>query len=713
MKRGLITFAIFLVCVLAAFLMRTWHYNTSVYALGKAIRDVPAHELKEPGMLPAYHKNFSPFTIESAMMFTYAQDIALGKGVPARDPLLNGIEHIPPYGQMNMALEWFLGWGWQLKNAIAPDPEPAADELRFQDHPRMAQWMSGQLRFWASLTSGLIFLWLVVMGCPRRFAVLAGLLHAVSPAAIARATGQDIVRGEFCIPLIMGAVVLAYSIYKSPRLWKYILLFAVTALAFTAWDLCQMLFGAWALFELLRFTLGRPMTRPRLYVWAVIAGAVLFNAAFVPFNQVYSLWRAQLVWTVLPALFLMYALSFHIQKKTLHRPVWYLRAGAATGVMLILYGIWLFAVNTPEYASNYSHFSEAMNAKLAFWNVKPLDPAKLSYDARILWTPSMTSATWESANTFFPSLNIRDISFRPLQFVLGYMPAGPGLFALLVAGTFLSGQVRRYTKRRSEASLMPILFTIGFLIGFIYIIRYHEFLIIFLAASLALLCRDYAAALKKWYGCIPALLFCGLFCYEAVISYNTRRHYTGDVAMGETAALIAWMRSQPETFAGKGVAANITTGPMLRAYAGTGVVMNPQFGIKVIRDATEEFLMTLYHGTEDDLADYCRRRNSRFVLFRRVNPDEVPPILNQQLLYRSAKNRDHLEQLKRFYTAAWVYSNRYIANAVQVPQHAVCRALYRASDPVSPETAVLKKFRQVGRNIGHYAMFEYVGDRAE
>ncbi|MBO5959328.1 MAG: hypothetical protein J6Q65_04315, partial [Lentisphaeria bacterium] len=194
MKKKLLTFTLFLICVLAAFLMRTWHYNHAVYQLGKVIGDIPQAELEQPVFLPQYHKNFAPFTIESGMMFAYAQDIANGKGVPGRDELLNGMEHIPPYGQMNMALEWFLGWGWRVKNAISPDPLPDQRQTAYQDHPYMAQWMSGQLRFWASLTSGLIFLWLVVMGCPRPLALLAGLFHAVSPAAIARSPGQDIVR---------------------------------------------------------------------------------------------------------------------------------------------------------------------------------------------------------------------------------------------------------------------------------------------------------------------------------------------------------------------------------------------------------------------------------------------------------------------------------------------------------------------------------------
>lgn len=712
MRRKTGIFLLFAICVLTAFLMRTRHYNSSVYELGKILRDVPERELSEPGFLPCYHKNFSPFTIESAMMFAYAQDIAQGEGVPERDERLNGMEDIPPYGQMNMALEWFLGWSWRIKNAILPEPPPDAGETRFQDHPQMAQWMSAELRLWAALTSGLVFLYLLAAGCPARFAFPAGLLHAVSPAAIARATGQDIVRGEFCIPLILGAMVLALSIFRRPKTWKYILLFFATALAFAAWDLCQMLFGAWALYEVLRFALGRRMTSPRLRVWAVIAAAVLFNALFVPFHQVYELWRSSLVWVALPALFLAF-LSARIETRTTRSPRAYgfrarlIRTGAALLALLVLYGVWQAAVNTPDYASNYSHFSEAMKAKIRFNNVKPLRPEKLNWDARMLWTPSMHSATWEIADTFFPGLFLRNSEFRPVRFLLGYLPLLPAFFLILLAGAFLFTPVRAMVKRNSESSLLPVLFSCGFLIGFIYIVRYHEFLILFLCLALPLLCRDYAQALKKpflprpaagrtppWMKIysmkrtaaflrfLPFALFLLILVNETRISLLLHRRYTGDVSMRDTSALIEWMRREPERFRGRGAAANFTIGPMLFAYAGAGVAMNPQFGLKRIRDASERYLEILYHGDENDLAEYCKSRNVRFVVFRRTNPDEIPLIFTN-LIQRRIRDPEQRDQAKAAATAAWVYSTRYIANAMTVPENAVCRKLFRASGPDS------------------------------
>lgn len=653
-RRRIVNAALFLLIVLASFCMRTYHYNTSVIQLASMIDDVPERERPRMeyvrvapfGMrlphwrmfLPFHHANFSPFTIESAMMFSYAQDVANGKGVPASDPTLCGMEDIAPYAQMNMGLEWFLGWGWRVKQWIAPDPPPTERETVYQDNPRMAQWMSAQMRLWASLTSGLIFLWLLILRVPRVWAVGAGLLHAVALAGIARATGQDLVRGEFCIPLVMASVVLAYWTYANPKAWKWIPLFATTFLAFVTWDLCQMLFSCWCLVELLRLALGFRAGRGRVIAWTAIAAAVLLNALVVPFNVQYCLIRSPLIWAALPSLFFAFWFERRIRSRDFRfRRV--VRFAAIAGVFVALhFGVWKTWGNTPEYASNYDHFSTTMKAKLEHFNVKPSDPALLEYDARMMWTPSMHSATWEIATSFFPSFLFgRQYSFLPLRFLLGDLPLSLGLCAALLFGVALFRIPREEFLKTISMTLLPFVFAVGFTVGFIYIVRYHEFLIIFLCVSLALLGTifwkafrwapekvDPALPYTKLHGMRRLLLafrillvvpFIVLLLWETLISLNTMRRYTGDVAMRETAQLIAWFRSARSAVEGQGVAANFTIGPMLKAYAGCGIAMNPQFGMKRIRDATQEYIQTLYYGTEDELAEYCESRNVRYVVY--------------------------------------------------------------------------------------------------
>ena len=650
---------LFLAILLIAFSFRTYHYNTSVQILGESIGDVPqkerVHRSFYERFLPLRHNNFSPFTIESAMMFSYSQDIAEGKGVPERDETLKHMEDIPPYAQMNMALEWFLGWGWRIKQFIASDPEATPREKLFQDHPYMAQWMSAQIRLWASLTSALIFLWLLLLKCPRKLAFWGGFLHAVALSAIARSTGQDLVRGEFCIPLITLTFVLAAWCGARARWWKMPLIFGVVFLAFIAWDLCQMIFSAWALIEVLRAVLGYRMKRGLLYAWIAIAAAVLLNALVVPFNVTYGLIHAPILWVAIPALFLCYGLQAVSRKLNLRGGRRLALRLAVPVLAALLYVNWSQIGNTPEYASNYSHFSEAMKAKLQFNNVKPANALLLNYDARIMWTPSMHSATWEIAASFFPSIifpqlwelfyhpsmgKIRDIlQFGLFRFLLALLPVTLALYAMLMLGLTLFHIPRKEFMKTVSRTFLPNVFTLGFIVGFIYIVRYHEFVILFLCVSLPMLVCTYLRAfryaprkvdpdeactavlarpilLKVMRGILIAVFsFCLL--WETFASTLTMRHYTRDVAFKETAMLIMWFRQHKDAVAGKGVAANFTIGPMLKAYAGTGLVMNPQFGMKRIRDATEEYLNAMFHGSELDLAKYCGEYGADYVIYNK------------------------------------------------------------------------------------------------
>ncbi len=635
---------LFLFILLTAFAMRTYHYNTSVLLLNDVIREVPQNERVHRSFLelflPLRHNNFSPFTIESAMMFSYSQDIAEGKGVPERDETLKHMEDIPPYAQMNMALEWFLGWGWRLKQMIAPDPEGSPREKLFQDHPYMAQWMSAQIRLWASLTSALIFLWLLLLKCPRKLAFCGGFLHAVALSAIARSTGQDLVRGEFCIPLITMTFVLAAWCGARPRWWKMPAIFAVVFLAFIAWDLCQMIFSAWALIEVLRAVCGYRMKRGLLYSWIAIAAAVLLNALIVPFNITYGLIHAPILWVAIPSLFCCYALQ-SVSRRLNLRGVRKLALRLAVPLLAAaLYVNWAQFGNTPEYASNYSHFSEAMKAKIKFNNVKPANALLLNYDARIMWTPSMHSATWEIASSFFPSLLFgRLLQFGLFRFLFGLLPVTLALYAVLLLGLTLFRIPREEFMKTLSRTFLPNIYTVGFIVGFIYIVRYHEFVILFLSVSLPMLVCTYLRAFRHapWKvdpaeACTvifdrPRILrflrwtligvFSFILFWETIVSIGTPRRYTGDVAFRETAMLILWFRQHKDAVAGKGVAANFTVGPMLKAYAGTGLVMNPQFGMKRIRDATEKYLNAMFHGSELDLARYCGEYGADYVIYNK------------------------------------------------------------------------------------------------
>lgn len=617
---------LFLICVVTAFAMRTHNYNREAQAVASIIRDQPAVKQNFwQKFLPVTHHNFMPYSIECAMMFGYIQDIAAGKGVPASDKNLHGLEDIAPYRQMIMGLEWFLGWGYRIKSWFTPDPPPAPQEKRFQDNVYLAQWTAFQLRLWISLSSGFLFLLLIMLRCRTSLAFFGGMFHAVAISAIARSTGQDIIRGNFALTVISGFLLLLYSCYTRGARWMYALLFLAAFTAFSTWDLCLGFFSALSLFELARWLLGGRVSRRRRTAWLTVACAVVLSSLLIPFNQTYQTIMSPLVVVLLPLIIFVMFRRFRGEYPGFWKRFLLL---AVLGSLLWLF--WNYAVKTPHYVSHYSHFSDLTAAKLKFNNVKPRDPDKLTYDARMMWTPAMHSTDWRILITYFPSIGVLTgarFIFRKLNSLILYVPFSLGLFyLLLLAAPFFPAAAGRL-KRNLPRSLFFFTFTAVFTVGFIYIVRYHEFLILFLALSLPLLLDDLFNALRTGLQCHPEkwrrrllktvqvllVICCGiLILLEILVSLFGRRNYSGEVRLRETAGLIAWFRQ--ERTENKCAITDFGLGPMLKCYAGMGIALQPQFGLARIRKPVQTYLHLLYHGSERQLAEFCAGLNADFFI---------------------------------------------------------------------------------------------------
>ena len=680
-----------LACTTLSFAVRTCAYNREAANLALMIGDAepvwhgdfyrnrPA-SASWGDMLPTPRPNFVPYTIESAMMFAYASDVASGKGVPKRDERLAYLPDVPPYAQMNMTLEWVLGWGYRILCKFRTPPPAAPMALSLQDNPDFAWFVSVNVRLWTSLLSGLIFLWLVVLRIPPRYALIGGLLHAFSAAAVARATGQDIVRGDFCIPLIMCAMILAHSLYRKFGWVRLVLLFFVTGIAFAAWDLCQMMFGIWMLFEVLRYLSGGRFTKRRKAAWIAISAAILLNALFVPFNVTYGLIMSTLVCVMIPLLFVV---MFVPRMKFLKR------LGILAGSAVLLLGVYYLAIDNPEYRANYSHFSSVMKAKLEFNNVKPGNPEKLDYDARIMWTPSMHSCTWEIAAGYFPSLgSIPELQMKQglisVRNIWNFYPLTLGMFLFLLFLGGLFTPVRRMILRDRPRNLLPYLYTIGFIVGFIYVVRYHEFLIIFLSLSLPILLWELFRALgpaRKKTKLVLAVFVCLLLVFELIITTaaRARGYQTVDSYLPQTVRLIHWFR-EGDAMKGKTVISSFTLSPVLMAYTGANIVMQPQFGMEPIRRPVEEFMNIMYHGTLDDLAKYCEKYRADYIVFDRGFAGTMHP-----------------------------YSSRYIANAPEIKPDCPVNYMHRLPGRMRRFVPIVPP-RKYGSLTSKYIVFKYIKD---
>lgn len=657
MLKNLKIFFLFLVIVTCSYAVRDYCYQREADAI---IKD------SEQGLNQKV--NFVPFLIESAMMYSYAQDVSSGSGIPEFDDRLTGMGDVGVNQQFTSGLEYILGDTYRLKNRLFGREKLSTQETQFEDDPAFADWCRKQIRLWAGIISGLIFLWLIALRLPWPLAFFGGLLHAVAPAAIARYTGQDIVRGNFALPLIVGTFLVFYWYLRRPSKAKLILAGLVSFVALATWDMTQIVFAVWGLGEILRLACLPEKTEipagltKRQKLWLTLFMATLAAALLIPYHRTHLLIFSPLVVIIFPVIFVMQFFGNGILKRRL-----LVLAMASVGFYLVWTGI----ASLSSFAGNYGHFASLMKAKIQFLNVKPANPDLLDFDARSIWVPGMHSADRFIMKAFSPMAF--QATILTLLLTLGIKKMRLTFFRYLGMVNF------------------PLFMFIFYGLGFFLIVRYHVFTIIFIAVLLPVLLYIWskkAAFLTKqeirntfgisivYFAVLqvfmfnrlapkivlisvlgPVLTIAGIigfawlvnlgiklirkspfsvpvFARSALVllalfilmseldtSLFSRRTYKEhqDFYFAETAGLIKWMRQ--ENMEDEIIMADFNLSPLLKAYCRTKIILQPKFELGKTRENYRDFINIMFHGDEKKLADFCAGQNARIFIFDRGYPE--------------------------------------------------------------------------------------------
>ena len=563
----------FFVVISTAFLMRTYDYNREAGRTG----------------------SFVPFTLESAMMYSYAREIAENGYLPSKDKSLVGMENLSVNRQMSISVEYFLGYGYRLKNFIFPVKNKIS---KYGDNSDFAQWVRFQIRLWISLSAGLIFLWLIILRSSWVFSILGGIIFAVSPAAIARATGQDLIRENFAIPIILATFVCYYWYLRKPKKYKLVL-FGLSALgAMSSWDMVQLCFAVWGIFEIIRIfanTIAQKYTNLCLggseadliskrsgILWSVFFAVSIIAGILIPYLHEHRFLMSPFVAIILPTVILLYFSKIRECRKVLF------------GLFLIifLFCLWFFLLSRLGYAGNYSHFANLIKAKLYFGNLKPLNPNLLDIDSRILWTPGLHSATkiifWTLFRFTFP------------------------VFIILLGVILLFPKTRKNFAAKQHYIMLPVFFTLFYFILFIFMVRFHALVIPFLALSIALLFDNISSLFRTKGRLIFVILFVLLIASEVEWFFKlTRKYYNNEKANIE---FIQWFNSNPKT-KDKVILTDFTLSPMIKAYTGSRILLQPKFELGKTRGMVKEYLNILYSGTEKNLIEFCDKYKVDYFVF--------------------------------------------------------------------------------------------------
>ncbi|MCP3965797.1 MAG: hypothetical protein GY750_18575 [Lentisphaerae bacterium] len=532
--------------------------------------------------------DFAPFFVESAIMYGYVQDIADGKGIPEYDPTLPSAGNYRVSEQMSLGLEYFLGYGLRFRRAFLGIPN---DKTPFEKSPAETSWLRGQLRLWVCLIPGFIYLWLIFAGCPWFIAASGALLYAVAPAAVARYTGQDLLKGEFSLPLLTAMFAFGQLAMRKRGITATVLALIFAFSTTATWNAAQFVIGFWGLWEIFHWCLYGS-DRGRRNVFIAIYCALLLSALLVPYNRAHGFILSPVILTIWPVLI---ALHFCGGRRFGYR----LTLTVLFGIIGLL--IWQGANYKSVFAANYSHFASLAKAKIMYLNSKPLDPEALNFEQRFLWTPSLNSASWAQTRALYPLA----------LWLLAMLP----IFGICLKRT------NRKVLKGLRRSIVPLGLTLTFFIFYIFFFRFHVFCGLFTAVAFPLLINDWRRSIiMPPARLVLVLLAFGVVFYEGSTTWKLRRTYP-PYFLRETSELISWFKQVG--CSGKVMLGDLSISPLLKGYCDASIIIQPKFELAEIRSQVKDYIMLMFHGTEYDFAQYCSRNKVDFVVFSHGTTGEM------------------------------------------------------------------------------------------
>jgi tetratricopeptide (TPR) repeat protein len=244
---------------------------------------------------------------------------------------------------------------------------------------------------------------------------------------------------------------------------------------------------------------------------------------------------------------------------------------------------------------DYSHVWTFMKAKVAHLGVKPEDPSRLPFEARLMWIEDFHSPD--------PRIFLYTYATIPLLALMGGLVGFRGVS----------------WKEWGDGKTLFLLLLLAFLSLYLLVQRmtgFVAFFLVVLAAGtllakrpavllLALLSLSFEAHKSIYYRQPTAFKACvdSLFPPEPPAVPNWHPNNVG---------VIDWIRHH--TRPDEAFLARFGTSPMILAYADRSVVLQSKVENREVREQIRGFLETLYR-TEEEFYRYCRENEVRYFLY--------------------------------------------------------------------------------------------------
>ena len=519
-----------------------------------------------------------PFTLESALAFRRIQQVWRDGALPTYDGGI-GWPDVGIFVRGNDTVGEESVVVALCKAPVWPDALSPAERVR---------WVH---LLWWSLSVPALFALVRMSGGGTAGAAAASALWAVAVTAVARSTGQELSHENVAWPLwAWHLVAWAWGARRGWKGWQGVaagLLGAVLmALALCAWDLMKYWLGFAAIWGVVASWRGKVGRREGACFWLPMWLAMLSVANWNPYHALHGLGATPLTW-----LFFMVAAASWWKTSPRNRKiglaVW-LCIAAAVGAYDGLAGD----------NGQYGHFGSLLWAKLRYLNIRPTDPAKLTFEQRILWTPALNSVTPKLLREWLPAL--------------GWAGLAGAAWALWRSFRKRADSIDYFENSESIEPAPPFapFWAAFWLLSFVSFVLFFRFHVWLAWASAVLAGLLFGAVWRgRWWAKLAAVAVAALVLVAETA--NTLREPVRwgrpNVYGEETAAMLDYLRSN---VAPEPVLANFGISGSIAAYGGCPIVLHPKFETQAIRDAVREYLEALFKGNEDAFADWMDARRA-------------------------------------------------------------------------------------------------------
>ncbi len=513
------------------------------------------------------------FFSESAVHYHYARLIAEGKEIPEIDKRLQYPEGVDTREELTIFMEYLPGMLGRLL-------ETRTDNYDFQDLVILCTCLTSSMTIFPLYFT-------VLRLFPSLFAALtAAALWTFSLPSFVRTVGSYL-RENFTLPFFYGAILFTLLSFRKGRR-TIELFFTVILLLITlgSWHMSQFLWFLYCL-ALLIICFREHVEEQVAKKCSLIIFGVALGSLFFPHLR--SRWFL-LSFNMIPGWLVV--IVYLLRKKIANRKT--LLGTAAAGAVILGAASFL----TFSRYEAYGHAFKLIADKILHFNLKPEDPAALSFDSRVFWMGPWTSP-------------------HPLQ-ALYYM----GVLMAFGWTGFLKTILRKEKRKKINAIIMGCMLVI---FTFLYIIFDRMMIpLSFFAAfwTAGLIGNSRSGRKRKWkWICVGLIIFELYFfsTYTQTSAFKEIMSMTEANAgppvfqtMNDEVKLLSWISrntTDEDVFL-----APFSMSPFIFEYAGRPVTLHPMFESAVIRRKVEISLRALFSKDEDALYQFCRENEVDYII---------------------------------------------------------------------------------------------------